>query len=410
MTADTDDKPKTDAQRREPRRVLVIYHHFAHYRGPILRELIRSDQFEFHFAGDRSDPLDGTVKTYTDIPEDRFIYTPWLKIKGWMVWQKNLLRHVISRRFPQIILLGNVHFPSNWFMAIAARLARKRMLIWSHGWREMPTGLKRHIYKLFFSMGHGLLLYEHYAKNIAIAQGFKPEDIYVVYNSLDYDKQVAIRASLTPEQIQAERERLFPGSDRPIVMLSSRMIRRRRYHLAVEAAGKLKRQGHEVNLLFVGDGPAREELEAQCKQEGVSAHFVGACYDEETLALLFSASACTLSPGPIGLAVTHSHVYGRPVLVSNNRSEQGPEWGTIIPGRNGDHFVNDNTDSMAEVIRRWTPTAVVNEQVEAVCRRSVERSYNPRAQRRVFELAMNGEPANDLLLSSPPTEADGRSE
>ncbi len=379
--------------------VLVVYHHFAHYRGPILRELIASERYHYIFAGDRSDPLDGSVKTFTDIPEDRFIYTPWFKIKGLMFWQRNLVRHMLGRRFKQIIFLGNVPFPSNWFMLLAGRLTGKHILIWTHGWLTEPHGIKKLLYKLFYKMGDGLLVYEHNSKNIGIGQGFKPESIYVVYNSLDHPEQVKARNAVTPQQVAELRERMFPDNADPIVMLTGRMIERRRFEQAIDAAKLLQDRGHRVNLLFVGDGPAVEGYRQHSASAGVNAFFYGACYDEPTLALLYACAACTLNPGPLGLVAVHTMVYGRPMLASDCIPEQSPEWAIISPGRNGDLFANNDVASIADTLERWTRTREVPADVAKACMDSVERAYNPAAQRVVFEHALDGKPADDLLLS-----------
>jgi glycosyltransferase involved in cell wall biosynthesis len=243
-------------------------------------------------------------------------------------------------------------------------------------------------------------MYEHFAKIIGISQGFKPERLYVVYNSLDYNKQVEARQTVTPEKTEALREKLFPGSNDPIIMLAGRVIERRRYDLAFEAGSILQKQGYPVNFLILGNGPELENYRDLAKRLGVNANFYGACYDENEIALMFSTCDCGLCPGPLGLAVTHGYAYGRPMIASDYAGEQGPEWGSIVPGVNGDLFKYNDPESLASKIRDWTwPNADIPQKVADACREVVEKRYNPRAQRLVIEAALRGEPANDLMLS-----------
>lgn len=375
--------------------VYICYHFFAHYRGAVIKELQRSDRYNYIFMGDNRDPFDGTVRPWTPPPEAQFVRCPCIRLFG-LLFQPTLLQIVFVRDCAAVVLLGNMYMPVTWFVAAICRLRGTRVLFWTHGWRRPEKDLKGRIRCLFYSLAHGLLVYEHNAKCIAINEGFSAERVFVVYNSLDLDKQQSVIRKTTTEAIKRKRQALFARPELPIAMCCSRLVKTRRLHQLIEAMAQLKDQGIVVNLLIVGDGPERDHLETMSTILGVESHFYGESYDENELGTLFQAAAVVVSPGPIGLLVTHAFTYGRPVIANDNPLHQGPEWHTIIPGENGDLFVEDDTEDLAAKLFEWTVTSEPSAEVSIACKKVVKEAYNPRFQRYVIEQAIHGCDANDL--------------
>ena len=79
-------------------------------------------------------------------------------------------------------------------------------------WTEKPAPPR------FLGLGHGLLLYGHYAKRVGVNQGFSCRQLYVIYNSVDYQAQKILRDSSTPEDLAAIRRALFASWDRPLLI------------------------------------------------------------------------------------------------------------------------------------------------------------------------------------------------
>ena len=165
----------------------------------------------------------------------------------------------------------------------------------------------------------------------------------------------------------------------------------------MEAAAQLHREGHELNVLVVGDGPERERLQAMAKQLDIHVHFYGACYDETRLAELNLISCVTVAPGMVGLTAMQSLGYGVPVITHDDRLAQMPEAESILPGITGDLFEHGNVADLARVLRGWSQVAQVSPQVRTACRQVIERFYHPKFQRRVIERALDGKAADDLF-------------
>lgn len=370
--------------------VAVVYHFFPHYREAIMRELMNSDRFHYLFVGDVRDPANSGIKA-AFVPPSAFIRTKSRLFKRRYLIQSGLIRLALRRDISAIIYLGDVQFVSTWVSAALARLTGKRVLFWTHGWVHAESPMRSRIRGCFYALAEGLLLYGHRARLIGIQKGLHPEHLYVVYNSLDYQRQTRIRQRITPQCLRETRAGLFAGPDQPMLICTGRLIKARRLHLLLQALTLLRGEGHQPNLLLVGDGPEREALQAYADENELAVRFYGACYDEETLGRLISAANATVVPGPIGLATIHSLVYGTPVITHNDPEAQMPEAEAIIPGINGDFFRRGDVADLAQVVTRWiTPKSVKGQRR---CHYVVDQFYNPEVQRRVIEQAIAGEPA-----------------
>lgn len=412
QTEDIGDEARAARGQREPRlgtlvpagsKVAIAYHFFAHYRGGIVEELIKNGRYHFLFYGDDRDPFRAGIKPHAFSDPQRLVKKRSTQIKGPWLWQAGLLRLAVQRDVPCIILLGSPWFISSWLAAPLARLFGKRVLYWTQGWYTNDTGLRMHLKNLYFRFAHGVIVYEHMSKCLGIQHGFDPDRLYVIHNSLDYHKQVEARNAVTPEMIAARRREYFGDSDAPVALYVGRMIPSKKLHLFFEAAQMLKKRQHPLNLLLVGDGPDRPELERIARESGLNAHFYGACYDERELALLIMSGDVMVSPGNVGLNAIHSLTYGTPVITHDSWDDQGPEVEAIAPGLTGELYKEGDAEDLARAIAVWTTTKL-SESQRASAQKLVARFYNPSFQRRVMERAVSGLPANDLfwLEEDPP--------
>jgi len=371
----------------------VVYHFFPHYRAAVLRELLRSAAHEYVLVADER-PWDPSIKPWTVEDKARFIPATCHRLISPFLFQKGLIRLGLRRDIEAIIYLGNPYFVSTWISALVARLAGKRILFWTHGWTHSDRGAKGWFRRMFYRLAHGLLLYGHSAKISGLAHGFAPEKLHVVYNSLDYDHQRRAQSSVSAAELEELRSRMFEHPHHPIVVCSARLTRACRFDLLLDAQDLLRRQGHAVNVLLIGDGPERAQLEAIARERNLPVHFYGACYDEETLARLLMTARLTVSPGKVGLTAIQSLAYGVPVITHDDFSRQGPEWEAIIPGRSGDFFRHGDVADLANRIRDWTTG---QPRSAGDCNGLLERFYNPGFQRRAIDRAVSGRPADDLF-------------
>jgi glycosyltransferase involved in cell wall biosynthesis len=375
---------------RKPR-VAVIYHFFAHYRAAIMQALLKCQDIDYFLVGDRSDP-DNSIEAWLP-PKDRFLVASCVKLTSTLLWQGGALKLAIRRDVDVIIFLGNANFLSTWVATLLARLTQKRVLFWTHGWLREEQGTKAIARNLFYRLAHGLLLYGNRAKMLGIDNGFATDCMYVVYNSLDYQKQKTLMGRVTEDRTKQIREMFFSDSTVPVLICTGRLIRTKKMGLLLSAMSELLKKGFKTCLLLVGDGPERGPLTLLAKDLGVTVHFYGPCYDERNLSELIMSANVTVTPGQIGLTAMHSLAYGTPVITHDDPDDQGPEWEAIIPGRTGDLFRRGDVHDLARVIQKWSMLPWPDENIRRQCMSVIDNYYNPNFQRAIINRAVVGLPA-----------------
>jgi glycosyltransferase involved in cell wall biosynthesis len=376
--------------------VPIVYHFFAHYRAGVNRALTGSGKYDYLFVGDVSGEAASGIEAWQPPKEARFLKVHNLLLADRVLFQSKVVRLAFRRDIKSLIYLGSAQFVTTWLSAAVARLTGKRVLFWGHGWTAPDRGLKRICRLAFYRLAHGMLLYGHHAKQIGMQMGLRPENLHVIYNSLDYPAQVARRQAVREEELTNIRKSFFgQGAGNPTLICAGRLVAMRRLDLLLDAMCLLKREGRPVNLLLVGDGPERSALGHRTESGGLAVHFHGSCYDESELARLFMASDMMVMPGRVGLAAIHSLAYGTPVLIHDDPNDQGPEFESVIPGFNGAHFAHNDGSDLARAITDWFQCAPARDQIRRRCYEVVERFYNPTAQAALIERALDGEPADD---------------
>jgi len=396
-----DQSPKSATSSRP--KVAVVYHFFPHYRAPIIERLARSSVADFVFFGDDHDYESATKGChFSERVELRFCSTR--KLFRSIMWQNGLLAIALTREFDQIIFHSNPYWLATWLGAIIARLRGKRVLYWGHGFLYPPRGLKGLLRRVFYRLAHTHLFYGRLAKTYAVAAGWDPRTIHVISNCLDLEAQTQARAEIANEDLAAFRATLFKDPSLPVAFCSCRLQVSKRLDLLIHALARLQKIGVRANLLIVGDGVCRDDLERLARESGIDAHFVGACYDETKLGRFISLSTVTVSPGFVGLTAIHSMTFGVPVITHDTFAKQAPEFEAIVPGITGDFFHMGDIDDLARVMRSWLEDRADRASTRAACIDVVERFWSPTYQQQAIEHAVLGYPAEGLPV--PPNTSE----
>jgi glycosyltransferase involved in cell wall biosynthesis len=383
-------------------RVAVVYQYTAHYRQPIFQLLCRQKDIEYtlvtgeHIGTPSLKPIDPAL---AELPVEegglrwRFVRNRWFGAE--ILWQHGVLRLALSNEYDAFIFLGSVYYLSTWVAALIARMRGKRVLMWTHGYLRRETGLKGFLRRLFYSLAHGLLLYGNHAKEIAIGAGFNPKNLYVIYNSLDYESQLECRRHLTPELLRGVRDRLFPGNNRPVLLWIGRLTPNKQLSMILTAMEMLRGKGLDVNALFVGDGPERPRLEEHARRANLDScvHFYGAAYEEEEIGQLIALSDLCIGPGEIGLTCMHALAYGTPVITHGDPDHQMPEYEAVVPNVTGLFFEQGSVADLADKVGQWLLEHPDREANRKPCYEVIELHYNPRYQQELIDAAVIGDPA-----------------
>ena len=364
-------------------KICCIFNIAPLYREGIYRKMDDDPELEFDFlAGEESTGgialMDlGILKGFRG-----YLHNIYRK-GGKLVWQKKAVRKAFSKKYDAYILTGNPGIRSNWIIALLARLTGRPVYLWTHGLHGDERGMKLRKNLWYFRLAGHLLLYGERPYRLLLERGYPARRMAVIYNSLDYDKQAAIRERIGDRGFI----RNYFGNDLPLLVFVGRLTVAKKLNLLLEAMVRLESEGSACNLVLVGDGPARERLEKEADTLGLADRvwFYGETYDDHIIGTFLYHSAACVSPGNVGLTAIHSLTFGTPVVPHSDGNRQGPEYEAIEPGISGSLFAENDTEALAGAIRPWLGLGRQSrEEVRAACRRIIDEKFNPDRQMQVL--------------------------
>ena len=380
------------------KKVSVVYQHMPHYRQGFLNELARSD-YDVTIITGREVAIEGIHSA--QIPE-RFRHLRLRNIWfGKLLWQLGLVTQVLRSDDDVFIFLASPNFLSTWVAAVVARTLGKRVIFWGHGFLKPDQRAKNLLRKVFFGIAHAFYSYGYGSRDIAVKFGFDPASLYIGLNSLDVESQRRIREKIIADDEKGCLEKLFASSgDQAVskIVCVSRLNSQSAYHLLIQALALLSNgdASYKYELVIIGDGPTRIDLEQQAEKLGVKAKFLGAIYDEAIVASWFYQADMTVSPGKIGLTAMHSLAYGTPVVSHSDISNQMPEIEALVDGRTGAYFNRGDAEDLARVLSEFRSRFSDRDSVRRNCIRIIEEYYNPSYQVKVLSDAIEGCPSSDI--------------
>jgi len=275
----------------------------------------------------------------------------WFK-KRVLVWQSKVILNSFYKKPDLVVLLGEFTVFSNWVLSLIYKIRKVPTVIYGHGMYGDEKGLKAILRKSYLKTAKAHLVYENHAKQVMSKSGFDPKNIYIFYNSLDYDEQIKQRRKL----LQSNNAALdfYANNSLPVLDFIGRLTEEKKLNYLIEIAKHLEPES-PVNLLFIGKGPVLESLKKQAEKDlkPNSYHFYGACYEESELGKLLFYSDLCISPGNVGLTAIHSLTYGTPVATHSNIFEQGPEVEAIEKGSTGFLFKQHDLEDLAKKTKKW---------------------------------------------------------
>lgn len=362
-------------------KIAIVYHFYAHYRGPVIQELRGSEKYKFVFlSGTKVSSSYSTLKLFDfGGAADHICLQNYWFLKHFL-WQKDLLRHLSQGKFDAVIFLGDWKFVSTWVAIGMLKLKGIPTLFWSHGLRSTRDSLNEKLKLRFLkSFSHGGFVYDTYAKDLMQRKGFQ-KDLSVIYNSLDYVHQQQVLQSVQAETV------VLP--ERPYVVFSGRIEPRKRLDQLIKAIHLLKQENVEVDAVVIGDGPSKPDLIALSQQLGVEENiaFTGSCYDERLLCRYFYNAVACIVPSAVGLTAIHALTYRTPVITNDDFESHGPEIEAVIDGESGFFYKKDDEVSLSMVIRHVLSLSPLQlSEIKSNCEGIIQAHFTPERQREVIE-------------------------
>ena len=335
-------------------RLGIIQRVLPSYRRPFFERLAQ------RFKGTTSlfvgQPMvDEGIKTESHVPGVEVYHSVnryWRGPGGMLCWQSGL-RSWLERFNPQVLVVeANPRILSHW---VAIRWMRQRGLpVVGWGLGELSrTGpvILRHLRVLvarrLIRSFDRIIAYSTKAKEDYISAGVPPEHIFVAYNSIDNSEAEKYLSTLGKDKRWIDKWKRDLGLDPalPVVLYVGRLIPPKRVDLLLEAYSGLR---DRCQLVIVGDGPLRHDLEHQASSYTRRVLFVG-YQGGEALARFFIASDVFVLPGAGGLAIHQAMSYGKPIIVSFG---DGTERDLVEDGRNGYFFKANDVEDLRQKVER----------------------------------------------------------
>lgn len=358
-----------------------IYNYAAHYRAEIFQLMDQTFDCDYVFGASLGD----IKQMDTSVLRGNVTKVKNKKI-GHFYWQPHVIS-LLGKGYDTYLILGDTRCLSTWMFCLIARLLyrKKRIFFWSHGWYGKETKAEKILKKIFFRLPNGgTFLYGNYARQLMIEEGFNPDKLFVIHNSLAYQKQLKLRTSLTKSNIYQQHF----NNDYPVIIVIGRLTKRKRLDMLFDGMTILKSKGTLFNAVLVGAGEEEERLKKYANRCELSNHvwFYGACYNEEENAqLIYNADLCVM-PGDIGLTAIHCMMFGTPCITHNEFQHQGPEFEAINDGETGSFFKAGDTEELANSIGQWfNVNANRRERVRQACYNEIDTQWNPQFQIEVLK-------------------------
>lgn len=352
----------------------------SHYRKAVFLLMDQTFDIDYLFGASLGD----IKQMDTSLLKGHVEKTQTKKLPGGWNWQPGLINKLF-KKYDRYLLIGESRALATWVFCVLAFLCgkRKKIYFWTHGWYGKETNMEIVLKKIYFHLaGGGIFLYGNYARELLIKEGFSPNKLYTIHNSLDYDRQLAIRQQMKPTDILSSH---FNNEYKTIIVIG-RLTARKRLEMLLDSVRILKSEGQFYNVIFVGDGSERKKLEQLSSEYEIcdQVWFYGACYDEIINAeLIYNADLCVM-PGDIGLTAIHCMSFGTPCITHNDYSHQGPEFEAIQTGSTGCFFKSGDVKSLVESIKWWFSSNFDREEIRKLCYKEIDEQWTPQFQIKVL--------------------------
>jgi glycosyltransferase involved in cell wall biosynthesis len=287
-----------------------------------------------------------------------------------LIWQKNVLYKILYKNYNILIFTGESTCLSTWFGSLLGKILRKKIIFWGHGEYGNEIGLKKYYRRLFNLLPNKHLVYSHYSKKL-LSYYFKSENIYVIYNSIEYLNSLNFRS--TNKIIKSYNKKKFN------LLFVGRLNKNKNLMVLIKLMIILNYDDFELNI--IGDGPEYVKLNLLKNKYNLNIKLYKSIHDPNSLSKIFFNSDLTISPGNIGLLAILSLQYGTPICTHNIFEKQMPEFEALINNYNGFSFEYDNFFDLKSKLLEFLKNKNFD---NTVCYKVIDDFYNPIVQKNIF--------------------------
>lgn len=259
-----------------------------------------------------------------------------------LLWQHGVV--VPGLRAKNVMLELNPRILSVWVTLLLRRLAGRRTALWGHAFpRAGENSRSERIRRLQRSLATELVPYTE-SQATSLRRIHKGKKVTAAPNALYSNTVAGPSGAADPGVCVLFSGRLHPPK-KPVLLLEG-------FALALPDLPP------QSQLIVVGDGALREQLEARARELGIAdrVEFHGTVTDVDRLRALYARSAVSVSSGFVGLALIQSLWFGRPMVIAD-REDHAPEIEAAVDGVNVVFFAADDAHDLATKLRSMLKSA-----------------------------------------------------
>jgi 1,2-diacylglycerol 3-alpha-glucosyltransferase len=364
------------------RRLVILTEIISPYRIPVFNALARREGINLHviFLAE-TDPTQRHWLVYKDeIQFSHEILPSWRhRLRGYNILLNWGVRLALRRASPEVILCGGYNYVASWECLWWARRHRVPFMVWVESTGKDLRGGYPPIEFLKTKFMHSCRAFVVSGKasfEYVRSLGAGKKVIFTAPDAVDNDffskwSEVVRRDAVNHCQIPCPPERYF--------LFVGRLVREKGVFDLLQAYGTLAPElRSKIGVVFVGEGPARPELErcAAAISQG-SVDFAG-FVQREQLASYYALADVFIFPthtDPWGLVVNEAMASGLPIIISN---AAGCVDDLVEDHWNGLVVPPGSTDQLASAMCELASQAELRSLMGQRSRERIQR-YSPRA-------------------------------
>jgi glycosyltransferase involved in cell wall biosynthesis len=272
-------------------------------------------------------------------------------------------------------------FHPNVLTPIAARLARVPAVVASkRSLDRYPSAIPRYACKLGNALAHRITVNAAAVGRFVLAEeGCRPDKMVLIPNGVSEE---ALRVSGDGRQ---ERRELGLPADGPVVGAISRLAWKKGVRYLLDAVPLLLESLPDARVVIVGDGPLRQDLEAQARSLGIEERvtFLGSRRDVLSVLPAFDVFALPSVIEGMSNALLEAMAAGRPIVAT----DVGGNSEVVVDGETGLLVPAADPGQMAGAILKLLQAPEMAQEMGAAGRRRVTLQYRVEVMaRRIEEL------------------------
>lgn len=365
-----------------------IFNYAPHYRLPIYKKIGTATPVHFYFGNKLPNSEHIEKLDYSQLSGfKKELKVCSLKLGRHKIeYTKGWIQLALNSSYRQYLITPNIFALNQWLFLLLCFFLRKEVYAWTHGLKCTNISRKTlFMWKLYDHLLTGSFLYGNYAREIMLKLGFNGNKLHIIYNSLNYEVSYKLRDKALNNPYKD-----YFSNNYPILLFIGRLTAVKKLHMIIKASEILKDKGHNVNVVFIGDGPELINLQKSIAADDQHRYwFVGSLYSEEEIASYLHYADLCVSPGNVGLTSIHALSYGLPVITNDNFEAQMPEFEAIEKNVSGDFFKEDDIADLATKIELWLKNNQDRENICKRCYKVIDSKYNPNYQVQLLKTILN---------------------